>query len=140
MAHKGTDIDTVIGSNTHIDGDVKFTGGLHIDGSVKGNVVAEGQAHLTLSEHGKIEGELRVPTAEVNGELDGDMHISERLQLAPKARITGNVHYHSIEMQLGAKVNGQLNVLDNKNVTNIPAKGDKSVKGAAKPEEKKNLS
>jgi cytoskeletal protein CcmA (bactofilin family) len=103
-------IDTLIGQHSEVTGDIAFSGGLHIDGTVKGNVSAEeGSASvLTLSEHGTIEGEVRVPNIIVNGTVLGDVHASERVELAPQARITGNVYYHLIEMAMGAEVNGSL--------------------------------
>ena len=103
-------IDTLIGQHSEVTGDIAFSGGLHIDGTVKGNVSAEeGSASvLTLSEHGTIEGEVRVPNIIVNGTVRGDVHASERVELAPQARITGNVYYHLIEMAMGAEVNGSL--------------------------------
>lgn len=103
-------IDTLIGDQTEITGDVRFTGGLHIDGTVKGNVIAtnDSNAVLMLSEHGRIEGEVRVPNVVLNGAVTGDVHASERIELAGKARVNGNVFYSLIEMAMGAEVNGNL--------------------------------
>lgn len=103
-------IDTLIGENTEITGDVRFSGGLHIDGSIKGNVIATSDANavLMLSEHGRIEGEVRVPNVVLNGAVTGDVHASERVELATKARVNGNVFYSLIEMSMGAEVNGNL--------------------------------
>ena len=102
-------ISTLIGENTEIRGDVHFTGGLHIDGSVKGNVMAgdEGSV-LTLGEKGSIEGEVRVPNIVVNGTVIGDVYAHHRIELAVKARVNGNVYYNLIEMAIGASVNGNL--------------------------------
>jgi cytoskeletal protein CcmA (bactofilin family) len=103
-------IDTLIGDQTEITGDVRFTGGLHIDGTVKGNVIAtnDSNAVLMLSEHGRIEGEVRVPNVVLNGAVTGDVHAIERIELASKARVNGNVFYSLIEMAMGAEVNGNL--------------------------------
>jgi cytoskeletal protein CcmA (bactofilin family) len=107
---KSTRIDTLVGQHTEIQGDIKFTGGLHIDGTVKGNVIAEndGRSMVSLSECGTIEGELSVPYVVLNGVVIGDVHGSEHVELASKARITGNVYYNLIEMAIGAEVNGKL--------------------------------
>ena len=101
-------IDTLIGAETEIRGDLHFTGGLHVDGRIKGNVVADGNAVLMLSEHGRIEGEIRVPNIILNGRVIGDVHAAERVELASKARVRGNVYYQLIEMVVGAEVNGKL--------------------------------
>jgi len=107
---KSTRIDTLVGQHTEVEGDIRFTGGLHIDGTVKGNVIAEndGRSMVSLSESGTIEGELNVPFIVLNGVVIGDVHSSEHVELSSKARITGNVYYNLIEMAIGAEVNGKL--------------------------------
>ena len=103
-------IDTLIGRNTEVIGDIAFSGGLHVDGRVNGNVVAttDTNAVVSISEHGEIEGEVRVPRVVVNGKVLGDVYASDRLELAPNARVAGNVFYNLIEMAAGAEVNGKL--------------------------------
>ncbi len=107
---KTSRIDTLIGQHTEVTGDVKFTGGLHVDGTIKGNVYAEndGRSLLSLSEQGTVEGEVNVPYVVINGVVIGDVHGSEHVELQAKARVTGNVYYNLIEMAIGAEVNGKL--------------------------------
>ena len=103
-------IDSLIGQNTEIHGDVIFSGGLHVDGTVKGSVIAEKgeDSVLTLSERGTIEGEVKVPNVVVNGSVIGDVHATGHVELAAQARVHGNVYYSLIEMAMGAEVNGKL--------------------------------
>ncbi|MES9900932.1 MAG: polymer-forming cytoskeletal protein [Sedimenticola sp.] len=104
-------IATVIGSGTTIKGDMTFSGGLHVDGVVNGNILVEQgdkSSALTLSEKGKIEGDVSVPNITINGEVIGDVYASERVELAPKAKVSGTVYYNLLEMNMGAEVNGQL--------------------------------
>ena len=103
-------IDTLIGQGTEINGDLIFSGGLHVDGKINGNVVAEegSTAILILSEYGRIEGEVKVPNMVLNGEIVGDVYGTIRVELAPKSRIKGSVYYNLIEMAIGAEVNGGL--------------------------------
>jgi cytoskeletal protein CcmA (bactofilin family) len=103
-------IDTVIGQQTQLEGDLHFSGGLHVDGTVKGNIIAEAgsDAVLTVSEEGCIEGDVRVPNLVLNGAVVGDVYVSERVELASHAKVTGNVYYSLIEMAMGAEVNGNL--------------------------------
>lgn len=105
-----TRIDTLIGQGTKINGDLVFSGGLHVDGKIVGNVVAEegSDALLILSEFGHIEGEVKVPNMILNGQIIGDVFGSSRVELAPKSRINGSVYYNLIEMAIGAEVNGGL--------------------------------
>ncbi|MDH5785068.1 MAG: polymer-forming cytoskeletal protein [Chromatiales bacterium] len=109
-ASKGTKIDTLIGQNSELQGDIVFSGGLHVDGTIKGNVFAEPDSGsvLSLSERGHIEGEVRVPNIVLNGSVKGDVHAADHIELAEKARVTGNVYYKFIEMVRGAEVNGSL--------------------------------
>lgn len=103
-------IDTLIGKGTVIQGDLEFSGGLHVDGKIIGNVTAEpgSEAMLILSEFGHIEGEVNVPNMVLNGEIVGDVFGSNRVELAPKSCINGSVYYNLIEMAIGAQVNGGL--------------------------------
>lgn len=103
-------VDTLIGAQTVIRGDITFSGGLHIDGQVHGAIVAEAgsDALVTISDKGRIEGEIRAPHVVINGTLDGDVVASERIELASQARVTGNIHYKLLEMAAGAQVNGQI--------------------------------
>lgn len=103
-------IDTLIGQNTRLVGDVEFSGGLHVDGRIKGNVIAEegSGSVLSLSERGLIEGEIRVPNVVLNGQVNGDVYAYEHVELSVHARVKGNVYYNIIEMTRGAEVNGSL--------------------------------
>jgi cytoskeletal protein CcmA (bactofilin family) len=103
-------IDSLIGISTTIEGNVHFKGGLRIDGQVKGNVIADPEhpSMLVISENAKVEGEVRVAHLVVNGEIVGPVYSTDLLELEPKARITGDVHYKALEMHGGALVSGKL--------------------------------
>ena len=120
-----TNVSTIIGEGTVIQGDVIYAGGLHIDGKIIGNVTAENgvgaETTLTLSKQGSIQGNVNVPTVVIDGEVEGDVTSSDRVQLIANSRVTGNVKYNLIEMEVGAEVNGQLlkNQLETSNVSQI---------------------
>jgi cytoskeletal protein CcmA (bactofilin family) len=103
-------VDTLIGRSARIQGDVEFSGGLHIDGQVTGNVrvLPGGGASVSVSEHGVIEGSVEAPQVVLNGTVNGDIVASERVVLGAKARVRGNVSYGVIEMALGAEITGRL--------------------------------
>lgn len=107
---KTATVDTLVGRQTEVLGDVRFSGGLHLDGKIKGNVTANGDksASLSVSETGSVEGDVRVPNIVLNGSVIGDVRASERLSLASKARVTGNVYYKVLQMEPGAMINGQV--------------------------------
>ncbi len=107
---KAPKVSTVIGRGTVIRGDLEFEGGLHLDGRIIGNVsgIEGGEAAITVSEQGTIEGDVRVDVLILNGTVVGDVYASERVELASQAQVTGTVHYRLLEMAMGAEVNGQL--------------------------------
>jgi cytoskeletal protein CcmA (bactofilin family) len=107
--HSMAAITTLVAEGTTIRGDIEFTGGLHMDGAVEGSISAQGEkAVLTLSNKGRVEGEIRAPNAVINGKVKGDIIISERLELAAQARVDGNVYYKVLEMAAGAQLNGKM--------------------------------
>ncbi len=106
-----TKIDSLIGKQTEIQGDLTFKGGLHIDGRLKGDICADEQDHeavLILSIEGEIMGDIHVPHVVINGKVHGDVHATEHLELAPEAHVTGDVYYNLLEMTIGSEVNGKL--------------------------------
>ncbi|MCK6407485.1 MAG: polymer-forming cytoskeletal protein [Rhodocyclaceae bacterium] len=105
-----TRIDSLIGAGTRIEGNVSFTGGLRVDGEIKGNVSADknGDSTLVISEQARIEGQIDVAHVVINGTVVGPVSATESLELQPSARVTGDVEYHRLEMQQGAVVQGRL--------------------------------
>jgi cytoskeletal protein CcmA (bactofilin family) len=103
-------IDTLIGQQTHIKGDIEFSGGLRVDGEITGNINATDDIDsvLTLSEQGSIIGEIRVPNLIINGTINGNVYTVGHIELADKAKVKGNIYYHLLEMTVGSEVNGQL--------------------------------
>ena len=103
-------IDSLVGAGTKIEGDVHFTGGLRVDGEIKGSVIADPSkpSTLVLSEQARVEGEVRVTHLVVNGTVVGPVNVAEYLELQSKAKVTGDVHYRTLEIQLGAIVEGKL--------------------------------
>jgi cytoskeletal protein CcmA (bactofilin family) len=103
-------IDCLIGAGTIIEGNITFAGGLRVDGRVRGDVIAADAkpGTLVLSEHAQIEGEVRVSHVVINGTVVGPVHATEYVELQTKANVTGDVYYKTLEMQLGAVVQGRL--------------------------------
>jgi len=103
-------IDSLIGAGTRIEGNITFSGGLRVDGEIKGNVVAAGDQPSTLvvSEQASIDGEIHVSHLVVNGSVNGPVYSAEFLELQAHSRVKGDVHYNTLEMHLGAVVEGRL--------------------------------
>jgi cytoskeletal protein CcmA (bactofilin family) len=103
-------IETLIGAATVIKGDIEFSGGLRIDGTVHGSVseVSVNPGTLIVSEHGRIDGSLNVSHATINGVVNGPVNATDYVELQAKARVTGDVRYKTLEMFVGAIVEGKL--------------------------------
>jgi cytoskeletal protein CcmA (bactofilin family) len=105
-----TVVESLVGANSKLSGDLHFTGGCHIDGTVNGNVTADSdtESALSISDIGNVDGGVTVPYVVLNGIVRGDVFASQRVELGPTARVIGNVYYNLIEMAIGAEINGKL--------------------------------
>lgn len=105
-----TRLSSLIDRGVEIVGDVIVTDGLRIDGHVHGDVrmKPEARALLVLSEHGSIEGSVRVYDAVINGTITGDLEVEHFIELQPGARVVGNIRYRQLRMECGAAVEGRL--------------------------------
>ena len=105
-----TEAGTVIGADTRLQGDLEFSRGLQLDGTVIGNIKAVGDnsSVLSISDKGVVEGTITVPYLSLDGTVVGDIYVAERLGLWAKARVIGNIRYKLIEMALGSEINGRI--------------------------------
>ncbi len=101
-------IDTLVGARTELKGDIVFSGGLRVDGKIRGNITSSGEENstLVLSENGMITGDVTVPHMIINGKVNGNVHASGRIEVQPKAEITGDLIYKVLEIAAGAVING----------------------------------
>lgn len=103
-------IDTLLGAGSVLQGDLEFTGGLRVDGHIKGHVSAQDSNNgtLVLSESGIIEGDINVPHVVINGTVKGNISSTGHVELQNAAKVSGDIHYKAVEMELGAVLNGSL--------------------------------
>lgn len=125
-------IGTLIGSGTMVEGSLSYTGGLRIDGTIKGDVrcATADACMVVISEMGHVEGEVHAAHLVVSGRITGPVHVTELLELQPKARVTGDVYYHAIEIHQGAVVEGRL-IYQSSNSSDASKKGPATLKLAA---------
>lgn len=114
-----TKLSSLIAEDVEIIGNVCFSGGIRIDGRVKGNVIAravEGETRtlLVLSEKGHIEGTVNCGDAVINGTVIGDLDIEHFLELQSNSRVSGTIRYEHLQMDVGASVRGQLAKAENR--------------------------
>jgi cytoskeletal protein CcmA (bactofilin family) len=107
---KTPQIETLISRTVRVNGDVDFAGGLHLDGTITGNVHGDPsrESSLSVSETGSIEGNVEATNVTLNGTVRGDILATGRVTLGAKARVQGNVRYGVIEMTLGAQIMGKV--------------------------------
>jgi cytoskeletal protein CcmA (bactofilin family) len=107
---KTMSVDTLVGKHSKIVGDILYTGGVHIEGEVEGNLMADevDKGFVVVSESGLVKGEIRGPTVIVYGTVNGDVYATGTIELAAGAKINGSVYYNLLEMATGAEVNGSL--------------------------------
>ena len=110
MPRKDHRIDTLVGRTGHVKGDLEFSGGLHVDGRISGDVRAEPDSDSTLSvsEQGRIEGAVDVANVILDGTVTGPIHACGRVVIGARARVHGDLYYGVIEMTLGAEIMGRL--------------------------------
>lgn len=99
---------TLISKGTRVVGELHFAGELNVQGKVLGNIIADGDAELEVSQTGYVEGQIQVPKVIIRGLVQGDIRCSKHVELAATAVVNGNVYYHLLEMVKGAQVNGGL--------------------------------
>lgn len=109
-SRKQPPIRTLVGEGTVIEGEIRFSDGLRIDGRVVGNVIAIGDARniLVVGDKASITGRVKAGHVIINGTVHGPLESDELLELQPKARIEGHVRYERLEMHQGAQVHGEL--------------------------------
>lgn len=123
---------TIISEGTRLHGDILFSGGLLIEGIVRGKIIAEDSSDsvLHISEVGGVDGDIKVPNVVINGKVKGNVFCDGSLELASKAMVHGDVHYNLIEMAMGCQVNGAL-LNDQKPAAAVDTKGKRSVEAAS---------
>ena len=100
-------IRSLIGEGTQVHGELRFDAGLRIDGEVLGDVVAtEPTSLLVISENARVQGKVMAGHVIINGQVHGPVVATALLELQPKARIVGDVHYEALEMHQGATIDG----------------------------------
>jgi cytoskeletal protein CcmA (bactofilin family) len=103
-------IKSLIAQGSRIEGNLRFTDGLRVDGEVMGDITAspDSPSILVISESASVHGEIHADHVIINGSIRGPVHTRELLELQPKARIEGDIYYRALEMHQGAIISGQL--------------------------------
>lgn len=111
--NKQPPIKSLIAESSRIDGHLNFSEGLRIDGTITGNITSpeDVPSILVISQTAVVTGEIHADHIIINGEVNGPVYARVMLELQPKARIHGDVHYAALEMHQGALIAGHLSPL-----------------------------
>ena len=109
-------INTLIGSDIVIKGDIIYYGTVHVEASVEGSLISSKnkESKLYINKSSVIRGFVDASNVAINGTVYGNVYVYDLLQLGSDAFIKGNIYYKSIEMEVGAKIDGRLVVCDSK--------------------------
>lgn len=132
-------VQCLLGEQIEMRGDLTIAGGLHVDGTILGNVMTpeDKTGRLTLSNSGLIEGNVRVTNADIDGTIKGDITVTEQITLHKNARVEGNIHYRRVEINKGAQINGKMISNNAEPVQNKGGLFSKLIKPTAVPEKEK---
>ena len=106
-------IKSLIAQGSRIEGNLRFTEGLRVDGEVFGDLRAnpDQPSILVISEEALVQGAIDADHVIINGSVKGPVNARQLLELQPRARIEGDVTYKALEMHQGAVITGQLKPL-----------------------------
>ena len=101
-------IKAYLGSDALFKGTLDFEGTVRIDGKFEGTVNTNDT--LVIGETGDIQAEVEVGTLVCKGKLKGNVVASKQIEMHAASRITGNVRTPALNIELGAVLDGHLNM------------------------------
>ena len=132
MKHRlNNNVTTLVGPDATVNGNLQFGRGCHIAGRVQGDVMAasEGKSQLSVAPDGKIEGNAKCASMQIQGTVVGDLICSGTISLTSSARVEGSIEYGEIEIQKGAVVTGTVHRISKKR----PARAQARVRPRPRP-------
>ncbi|PID39399.1 MAG: hypothetical protein CR984_07150 [Proteobacteria bacterium] len=103
-------ISTLLGAGTAIDGTLTFRDTIRLDGAVTGQIQSE-KGTVIIGERAMIEAQVRVGTAIVKGTVSGHIQATERIDVYPPAKITGDIQAPEVSIETGVKFNGKCSMV-----------------------------
>lgn len=99
-----------VGNGTVLTGETNFQAMLRVDGHLTGRVTSE-NGTLIIGSTGRVDANIKVAAALVNGTVNGDIVATEKLELGRTARVVGNVQTPRIVIEDGAIFEGNCTML-----------------------------
>ncbi len=112
-------VPSIISPDLEIVGNLKSSGEIQIDGTVKGNI----DGHLlTVGEQGKVDGSTVGETVRISGTVNGRVE-AKTVRLAKSAKVTADITHESLAIEAGAKFEGRVQPLRAASSANAPSIG-----------------
>jgi cytoskeletal protein CcmA (bactofilin family) len=104
VADEISNSSNIIGKGTVLDGSLETYGNIRVEGKVVGNVKTKSK--VALGQASRVEGSILAQNAEVAGEVQGTLEVTELLLLKPTAVVHGDIVTNKLIVESGAAFNG----------------------------------
>lgn len=108
-------LNTIIGKGTHLEGKIEVTGGIRIDGQVKGKITCTDT--LSVGSEGIVEADLEAKNAIIEGKVNGNILVIEKLKLHSTSVVIGEFTTKILAVEEGALFHGKCNMKEEKKNT-----------------------
>jgi cytoskeletal protein CcmA (bactofilin family) len=102
-------VETVIGKGTSIEGNIKSSGVIRIDGGCVGDIITD--SDVIIGENASINGDITAVNVSLAGKVEGNVRCSGVLEITVKGSLTGDVHVSGLSIQKGAVFSGKCNII-----------------------------
>ena len=106
--------ESIIGQTLRIDGNLLISQCVRVDGVVNGNIFQEEgkEATVAVAQGAQVTGDIRAQHVIISGEVKGNIFSSGRVELLGTSHVQGNIRYGSIGLEVGARITGNLDEID----------------------------
>ena len=98
-----------LAKSTVIKGDISTKTDIRIDGQMEGTLKSDGR--IVAGETAAIRGRIICSDLDFWGKTDGDVYVRNALSLKSSAVVNGNVFAHSLQVEMGAQINGSVKMI-----------------------------
>lgn len=99
------DIETIVGRNTIIKGEISGSANLRVDGTVEGSISSE--SCVIIGESGIVNGDIKANTLNVSGQVNGNADIVDNLSITASGQLIGDVKVGSLNIAQGGVFKGR---------------------------------
>jgi len=111
-AMERTEVNAFMGGETFFEGKLSYTGAVRLDGRYKGEIHSDDT--LIVGETGKVEGEIHVGIAIIQGEIVGNVYAKEKVELRHPGRMIGDIITPAVVIDEGAIFEGKCKMKEKK--------------------------